>query len=377
MSDRKWRALTLGDVATLEYGAALPATIRFGDEFPVFGSNGEVGRHSAALIKGPGIIVGRKGTVGALAWSRHDFWPIDTAYYVKVARNFDLRWFYWALSQLGLRRLDSSTGVPGLNRNDVYRLAFKVPPIIEQRQIAAILDVLEEQIASSSLVVQKLQDLHKGLLMSFFEGDSVRNSCRWIPLGDLVDRNRPIVYGILMPGEHFPNGVPVVKVKDMKTGSISPDGLLLTSPSIDREYRRSRLQAGDVLLSIRGTVGRVCIVGPQLNGANITQDTARISLPNSLQRFAAHYLTSPDAQRFIDSETVGLAVRGINLRDVRRIQIPILPKGQAEMVVDALDASRFALNCEEARLSKLTQLMESLARDLLSGRVRVPEQAAS
>jgi type I restriction enzyme S subunit len=376
MSKTDWRESRLGEFATLEYGAALPAGARSGEGYPVFGSSGEVGRNTAALVPGPGIVVGRKGTVGALAWSDEDFWPIDTAYYVKVERGIDLRWFYWALSQLGLRRLDSSTGVPGLNRADVYRLPLRVPPIVEQRRIATILDVLAEQISSSSLLVQKLQRLHEGLLMSFF-GESLGRTCRRATLGDLVDRDRPIVYGILMPGEHFPNGVPVVKVKDMKTGAISRDGLLLTKPSIDREYRRSRLQAGDVLLSIRGTVGRVCVVGPDLNGANITQDTARISVPQPLQRFVAHYLTSPDAQRFIDSETVGLAVRGINLRDVRRIQIPILPNGQAEEVADALDASSFTLNSEKTRISKLTQLRESLARDLLAGRVRVTAEGVS
>ena len=295
----------------------------------------------------------------------------------------DARWLAYVLQSAGVSPAIKAlaTGTSGSMKNIAKRsllaLSILLPPIGEQRRIAKILDVLEEQISSSYLLVYKLQELHKGLLMSFFTGDSVRESCTWASLGDLVDRDRPIVYGILMPGEHFPNGVPVVKVKDMKTGSINPDELLLTSPSIDREYRRSRLKAGDVLLSIRGTVGRVCVVDQQLDGANITQDTARISVPKSLQRFVAHYLTSPDAQRFIDSETVGLAVRGINLRDVRRTQVPILPNGQAQAVADKLDASRSALNFEEARLSKLTQLREGLANDLLTGRVCVPEEVAS
>ena len=90
-------------------------------------------------------------------------------------------------------------------------------------------------------------------------------------------------------------GVPVVKVKDIENRSIDIPGLLLTSPTIDREYRRSRLKEGDVLFTIRGTVGRVAIVPAELENANITQDTARIDLVGVRNDFISFYFETASA----------------------------------------------------------------------------------
>ncbi|WP_147431183.1 hypothetical protein [Thiocapsa rosea] len=89
----------LGSLLTLEYGEAMPAEARSGHGFPVFGSNGEVGRHGKFLVAEPGIIVGRKGSVGKVTWSDESFWPIDTTYWVKCASE-DRRWIYWVLTAL-------------------------------------------------------------------------------------------------------------------------------------------------------------------------------------------------------------------------------------------------------------------------------------
>lgn len=88
---REWSVAPLGQLIELVYGAALADEDRSGSGFPVFGSNGIVGYHDQPLIAGPGIVVGRKGSVGALAWSDRDFWPIDTTYWVNVRTTLDLR----------------------------------------------------------------------------------------------------------------------------------------------------------------------------------------------------------------------------------------------------------------------------------------------
>src|SRR5262249_37397980 len=75
-STTSWEKQTFGDILALEYGSALPERVRTGKGYPVYGSNGEVGRHSTALVPDRGIVVGRKGTVGGIVWSDGPFWPI-------------------------------------------------------------------------------------------------------------------------------------------------------------------------------------------------------------------------------------------------------------------------------------------------------------
>src|SRR2546427_2897947 len=164
MKVEDWKDTTLGEILSFEYGTGLPEEERSGYGFPVFGSSGEVGRHKDFLVVGPGIVVGRKGTVGAVFWSGESFWPIDTTYFVKTKRPIDLQWCYWLLSRLPLKRLDSSTGVPGLNRNDAYAISLKLPPPPEQVEIAAILATVDEVIQKTDALISKLKRMKQGLM---------------------------------------------------------------------------------------------------------------------------------------------------------------------------------------------------------------------
>ncbi len=154
-----------------------------------------------------------------------------------------------------------------------------------------------------------------------------------VQLNSLVDSDAPICYGILKPGKFLHGGVPVVKVKDISNGVIQTDTLLLTDPIIESQYKRSRLIGGDILLSIRGTTGKVAIVPNSLKGANITQDTARIRISCDItKRYVLQVLRSDYAQNQIERHKVGQAVKGINIRDVRKLSflIPIaLPSRKA------------------------------------------------
>ena len=112
---------TLGDICEFKYGKSLPASVRSGDTFEVFGSNGVVGKNFEAYTNGPTIIIGRKGSIGEINFSKKSCWPIDTTYYIDSScTNTDLNWLYYLLISLGLDNLNKAAAVPGLNRNDAY-----------------------------------------------------------------------------------------------------------------------------------------------------------------------------------------------------------------------------------------------------------------
>lgn len=154
--------------------------------------------------------------------------------------------------------------------------------------------------------------------------NSPRKTVEWrqVLLEDVIDQDSPICYGIVLPGDHCDGGVPVVKVKDIAQGGVRTAGLLQTSPEIDAKYKRSRLKDGDILLSIRGTVGRLGIVPKELTGANITQDTARIRISCPETRdYVYQAMQNDDLQTQIRDHVVGQAVKGINIRDVKKLKI--------------------------------------------------------
>lgn len=174
------------------------------------------------------------------------------------------------------------------------------------------------------------------------------------PLNDLVEDDRPITYGILKPGTGCPGGVPVVKVKDMRDGVIDQSDLLLTTPTLDYQYRRSRLRAGDLLISIRGSVGRMAEVPENLENANITQDTARLAIkPGYNKVFVRGVLESEPLQRDMERNIRGVAVKGINIGYLRMLGIPMCNRSEQDrlaLLYQQSDKSKYLL---QRRLGQL------------------------
>ena len=121
-----WGICRLDSFVELAYGKALKASERVEGEVPVYGSGGITGLHNASLVDGPSIIVGRKGTVGTLYWEDRPFFPIDTVFYVRSVKP--LTYCYYLLQTLGLKDMNTDAAVPGLNRNNVYRLLVPKAP---------------------------------------------------------------------------------------------------------------------------------------------------------------------------------------------------------------------------------------------------------
>jgi len=140
---KAWICTPLGAITSFEYGKSLPKIKREDSgKVPVFGSNGIVGYHSEAITKGPSLIIGRKGSVGAIQITNVPCHPIDTAYFIDNFENLDQFFLFYLLTSLKLASLDKSTAIPGLNRNDAYNLLIGLPPLAEQHRIVAKVDRL-------------------------------------------------------------------------------------------------------------------------------------------------------------------------------------------------------------------------------------------
>jgi len=143
-----WAMATLEALFEFKYGKGLPQEKRNTQgSIDVYGSNGIVGQHDTAVTQGPTIVVGRKGSVGEVHLSKHPCWPIDTTYFIDHF-SADMPPQYWSLylKSLRLGQQEKSSAIPGISRDDIYKIEAAIPPLIEQRRIVTRLEELLEKV---------------------------------------------------------------------------------------------------------------------------------------------------------------------------------------------------------------------------------------
>lgn len=155
-----WKEVKLKEICEFRYGKNLPEKVRVLGDYPVYGSSGIVSYHKDYLLKGPGIIVGRKGTVGKVQYSKSSFYPIDTTFYIKEdTSKVDLKFLYYRLPLSGLDTMNSDAAVPGLNRTAAINQKIILPPLPTQRKIAKILSAYDDLIENNLKRIKLLEEM--------------------------------------------------------------------------------------------------------------------------------------------------------------------------------------------------------------------------
>lgn len=193
MSD--WLKTTLGSVLPFKYGKNLPEPRRsHSGEFQVVSSAGFVDTHFEPLTIGPAVVIGRKGSVGTVYYSADPVFPIDTTFYVEGSSGIDLRFAYYLLTWLPLTSMNSDSAVPGLNRTHAQNVEIDLPPIDEQRAIAATLGALDDKIESNRRAIALTEALVRAYYDEMFDVKFVDDG---VPLTSLIEVN---------PKRRLPNG---------------------------------------------------------------------------------------------------------------------------------------------------------------------------
>ncbi|AXA80385.1 restriction endonuclease subunit S [Achromobacter xylosoxidans] len=167
---KEWEAKRVGDLIELAYGKALKSNDRKQGSVPVYGSGGVTGYHNEALVPHGAIIVGRKGTVGSLYWEDEPFFPIDTTFYVKP-KVLPMTYCFYAMQTLGLDKMNTDAAVPGLNRENVYRLELVKPSIPILNAFDGLIDQTRKAMRANIIASQSLAELRDSLLPKLLSGE--------------------------------------------------------------------------------------------------------------------------------------------------------------------------------------------------------------
>jgi type I restriction enzyme S subunit len=363
----------------------------------VFGSNGKVGTHDVEWLKAPGVVVGRKGTVGAIHFADRPYWPIDTAYYGRPTAGDNLRFLYYLLEFLPLALLNAATGVPGLSRRDAYALRGAFPPDPEQARIADILGALDEEMERTLATERQAGQLERGLFSDLL-------SCGMLPSGQLRDRARdahefvatklgslPIAWELSDIGTEFAvqNGITLneerrlrlkrhlyLRVANVRRYDLSLDDVQVLGVE-ETELAQRLLEHRDLLVveghADRMQIGRCALVSPEATGMTFQNHLFRLRSRGRVRpEFGNLWMNSAYSQRYWNSRCgTSSGLNTINQRNLRQLVIPVPPEPEQRAISELADCHRTYQDSLSRRFDALRTLKRSLMSDLLTGRIQV------
>ncbi|MBD2254164.1 restriction endonuclease subunit S [Nostoc parmelioides] len=296
------------------------------------------------------------------------------------------------IGQSQIDRLNAGGNREGLNYQQLRSFIIPFPPPEERACIAEILDTVDEAIARTSSLIIKLKQTKAGLLQDLLtrgldEDGKLRDpqahpeQFKDSPLGKIpkdwqtptfeevtVD-DAPICYGIVQPGTYVDSGVPVIAIQNLNTDY--QNNIHKSAQIIENRYIRSRVIHNDVLISVKGTIGRVGIVPFWFKG-NISRDVARIRLKScALPTYVRQMLLAPSSQKWLEKAVVGTTRAEISIGILKKLRLLLPPKSEQELIADILETHDNCIRTEEAYLNKLKLQKQGLMQDLLTGKVRV------
>jgi type I restriction enzyme S subunit len=375
MSD--WQIVRLGDLLEAKYGKALPQALRQSGDVPVYGSNGIVGWHNTPITSGPTIVVGRKGSFGAVNFSKVPCWPIDTTYFVDDPGPYQMEFLYHLLGSLGLTELDQSTAIPGLSRDQLYDIKVPVPTLEEQSKISQLISAAKERQASSidhlGVARRAIERCRQAVIVAACSGrltadwreahlesasakallddiDSLSRSrhrpppAEWefeIPgLWALVSLDRLttlITSGSRGWGKYYaPDGPLFIRAQNINSDRLDLTDIAHVRPPNGSEGERTKVRDGDLLVTITGAnVTKSAFVARHIGEAYVNQHVAlgRPILP-ALTEYLHLWIVSPEhGRKKLAADAYGAGKPGLNLDNLRAMPVglPSLEE-QAEIV---------------------------------------------
>jgi len=350
------KMLKFNDVCTLEYGASLPKKKRKKGEYPVVGSNGIIGWHNKYLIEAPAIVIGRKGSAGEVTFVEKPCFPIDTTYYVKpvVKEIIDMKFLYCALKELDLPALRDGAGIPGLNRNDVYKTRkIPLPPLDVQKAIVAEIDGYRKIIDGARQVVDNYKPIIK-----------IAPDWEMVPLWKVVD----FTGGFAFKSKDLSNEkvsdsqLPVVKI-----GNVMKDGTLslydIQYHPYEERFDDYIIKQNDILIAMTGaTVGKVAI---SKNNDLLLNQRVGLFRPKDEKidvHFICFLLMSEQFYNYCQRTAGGGAQGNISPKQICNYEIPYPPIDTQREIVIQIEAEQEIVNANK----KLIEMFEQKIKDKIA-----------
>ncbi|MCX6677422.1 MAG: restriction endonuclease subunit S [Methanothrix sp.] len=254
---------------------------------------------------------------------------------------------------------------PRTNWGSLASFEFDLPPLDRQRRIAEMLWAVDWVEQSYNTLFVSVKNAYFSKVDDFFfaEGENkdhimFKPGWKTVQLQQVVPPDAPIRYGIVQVGSFCDHGVPTVVIKNL--GGEFGDQLHRTAPEIEARYSGSRVRSGDLLLSIKATVGEVDLVPENFEG-NISRDLARIRCgPDLDSRVLLHLFRSDRFRAYIDKHVVGSTRKEISIHLLRKFEVPLPTKCESDEFLHAVALFETVIEAARTGVQRISRLRNML-----------------
>lgn len=364
-----WKSGELGDFITFKRGFDLPQQKRENGQVPIFSSSGITGTHSTAMVKAPGVITGRYGTIGEVFYAAEDFWPLNTTLFVENYHGNDAKFIYYFLKTLEWSKFTSASAVPGINRNTVHKEIVSLPDIETQKRIASTLSMLDEKIKTNTEINDNLYAQAKATTKQWISKST--GDYELLPLSDIASIN-PDTYS---PKEAW-KYVNYLDTSSIAEGCIAEIQHITPSSEKLPSRARRKIAPNDIVFStVRPNQRHYGIISEPLPNMLGSTGFAVIRSKNPLVCNELIYLCLTENE-FIEkmqqlAEQSTSTFPSIKPSDLGVCEIPC-PKNQSSTSFTETLKSLFALIAANQRENiSLSEIRDALLPKLMSGEINV------
>jgi type I restriction enzyme S subunit len=372
-----WLDCPLGTILTLQRGFDLPNRDRRTGNVPVVSSAGITDHHAVPKIAGPGVVTGRYGTIGEVFYIGEDYWPLNTTLYVSNFKGNNPLFISYLLQTIDFRKHSGKSGVPGVNRNDLHELIVHVPPIPEQRAIAAALSDTDDLIAGLERLIAKKRAIKQAAMQQLLTGktrlpgfDGEWEAKRLATVADV--KTGP--FGAqLHESDYVQWGTPIITVEHL--GEFEVD--CTNPPPMISDKDRVRLQqyclrTGDIVFSRVGSIDRNALIRQPQDGWLFSGRLLRVRPGAAVApEFLSYYFHGETFRSRIRAVAVGQTMASLNTKILNDtiVEFPSLPEQRAiSTILGDVDAEIMTL---EKKRDKTRALKQGMMQELLTGRIRL------
>ena len=359
-----WRTVKLGDACLIQSGNSIAAkkktelfTNVVGKPYVAtkdVGFDGEIDYQNGIYIpqehvssfkvspSGSTLVCAEGGSAGRkIAFSTNDCCFVNKLFSITPSDTFDAKYiFYYTLSEEFQSQFKGALHglIGGVSLKKIKDFTISFPPLAEQQRIVAKLNAAFAEIEKLGTAQScKLRETDT-LIASALEKMLIQHAspANSVELQSLCESNRGITYGVIKLGEEVENGIPCLRTSNVRKRKIITRGMKRIAGELSREYERTILNGGEVLVNVRGTLGGVAVVPEDMAGWNVSREVAMVPIDTCKANadYISLWISSPTSEKWLHGNTRGAAYQGINLSDLRKLPVALPAREvQDEMVI--------------------------------------------